>query len=62
MKLEDFKKALNDAGWEAVHDAQHHGIHDLHKKLFPIVAELEAENFELYCQIPDIEHVKIILK
>ena len=50
MRLEDFKKALNEAGWEAVHDGQHHGVEDLHKKLFPVVAELEKENFELYCQ------------
>jgi len=53
MKLEDFRSALNEAGWDEVGDAQHHGIEDLHKKLFPVVAELEAENFELYCQIEE---------
>lgn len=50
MKLEDLKDALVEAGWHAVHDGQHHGIEDLHKKLFPVIAELEKENFELYCQ------------
>ncbi len=53
MRLEDFKNAVEAAGWEATHDAQHHGIVDLHKKLFPVIAELENENFELYCQIPE---------
>jgi len=55
MRLEDFKKNLNEAGWDAVSDGQHHGVEDLHKKIFPLVAELEKENFELYCQIPDDE-------
>jgi hypothetical protein len=53
MKLENFKVALNKAGWDAIHDSQHHGIEDLHKILFPIVAELEKENFELYCQVSE---------
>tara|TARA_R110000744_G_scaffold152992_1_gene267283 strand:+ start:437 stop:601 length:165 start_codon:yes stop_codon:yes gene_type:complete len=53
MKLEDFKGALVEAGWGAISDAQHYGIEDLHKELFPLIAELEKENFELYCQISD---------
>jgi hypothetical protein len=50
MRLEDLKRALTEAGWGAVGDAQHYGIEDLHKKLFPVIAQLESENFELYCQ------------
>ncbi len=50
MRAEDFIKELHKAGWDATNDAQHHGIMDLHKKLFPVIAELEKENFELYCQ------------
>ena len=53
MKLNDFKEELEKAGWSATSDAQHWGIEDMHKKLFPIIAELEKENFELYCQIPE---------
>lgn len=53
MRLEDFKNALNKAGWNDVADAQHRGIEDLHKELFPIIAELEKENFELYYQVSE---------
>jgi hypothetical protein len=51
MKLDDFKNALAEAGWGAVSDAQHHGIEDLHKKLFPVIAELEKDVFDLECEI-----------
>jgi hypothetical protein len=51
MRLEDFKKELGDAGWQAVGDAQHQNIKYLHAKLFPVVAELEQENFELDCVV-----------
>ncbi len=53
MRLDDFKDALMAAGWYPTGDAQHYGIEDLHKKLFPLVAELEKENFELYCQVSE---------
>ena len=49
MRLEDFIKELYDAGWHAVADAQHDRIKDVHKKLFPVIAELEGEVFELDC-------------
>lgn len=53
MRLEDFIKELHEAGWDATNDDQHHGIEDFHKKLFPVVAELEKENFDLYCQVSE---------
>ena len=57
MRLNDFVNELHEAGWDATSDAQHHGIEDLHKKLFPVIAELEKENFELYCEIPEDESI-----
>lgn len=49
MKLDDFIKALNDAGWRNFADAQHDGIKELHRKLWPVIADLEYELFELDC-------------
>ncbi len=43
MKKQDFIEALKQAGWRAVHDAQHEQIAMLHRELFPVVAELEDE-------------------
>ena len=41
MKLQDFIDELYKTGWEASHDAQWTKIKELHKRLFPIIAELE---------------------
>jgi hypothetical protein len=46
MKFDDFVKALNDAGWRNTCDAQHDEIKALHRKLWPVVAELESELHE----------------
>jgi hypothetical protein len=43
MRSQQFIEALYEAGWLAVHDAQHNNITELWKKLFPTVAELECE-------------------
>ncbi len=43
MKLEEFIKALYDAGWRSISDAQHDGVKELHRKLWPVIAELERE-------------------
>ena len=47
MRKQDFIDALENAGWRSVHDAQHEQIDDLHRKIFPVVAELECEVEEL---------------
>lgn len=47
MKFDDFVKALQEVGWQDVADAQHTRIRELHKKLFPVIALLEKEVFEL---------------
>ena len=47
MKFTDFIKELDDAGWQGVSDAQHKNIEHLHRKLFPVIAELEDENVSL---------------
>ncbi len=47
MKLDDFIKALYDAGWRNCADAQHDGVKKLHRRLWPVIAELEQEVFEL---------------
>ena len=57
MKLQVFKDALQGAGWGSISDDKYYGIEDLHNKLFPLVAELEKENFELYCLIPENENL-----
>lgn len=49
MKLDDFIKALYESGWRNTADAQHEGIKELHRKLWPVIAELEREVFELDC-------------
>jgi len=49
MKFDDFLKALDDSGWQGVSDAQHTHIKDLHKRLFPVIAELEEDVFQLDC-------------
>lgn len=46
MKFDDFVKALNDAGWRNASDAQHDEIKALHRKLWPVIAELELELYE----------------
>ncbi len=43
MKLEDFIESLYRAGWDSINDAQYEGVVELHKRLFPVVAELEEE-------------------
>lgn len=43
MRLQDFIDHLIDAGWSATSDAQWKGIAALHKKLFPVIAQLEDE-------------------
>lgn len=47
MKFCDFIIALEKAGWRAMHDSQHTGIDALHRKLFPVVAELEDDVLSL---------------
>lgn len=43
MRLQEFIDSLVDAGWNATSDAQWTKITALHKKLFPVIAQLEAE-------------------
>ena len=43
MKFQDLVEALYAAGWQAPGDAQHANLKELHAKLFPAVAALEAE-------------------
>lgn len=47
MKFNDFVDAVREAGWRNVNDAQHTGLKKLHKKLFPVVAELESDMEDL---------------
>ena len=54
MRFTDFIIELGKAGWQATGDAQHKNIEHLHRKLFPVIAQLENENVELSEQI--IEH------
>ena len=44
MKFDDFVNALYDAGWKSPCDAQHLRIKELWRKLWPVIADLEAEN------------------
>ena len=53
MKLQDFILKLDEAGWVGSSDAQHDGIANLHRELFPVVASLEAEVIELQEEIVD---------
>lgn len=41
MRLDDFINDLYLAGWKPDNDAQWHGVAAFHKKLFPVIAELE---------------------
>ena len=43
MKFDDFVKALEDAGWRPIGDAQHTEIEKLWRKLWQVIAELEDE-------------------
>ena len=43
MRLDDFIQELYDAGWQNTCDGQHTSIKQLHKKLFPLVHQLERE-------------------
>jgi hypothetical protein len=43
MRKQQFIDALYNAGWDAPHDAQHSKIEELHRKLFPVIADLEEE-------------------
>lgn len=43
MRLQEFIDSLCDAGWSATSDAQWTRITALHKKLFPVIAQLESE-------------------
>jgi len=54
MRFTNFIIELQRAGWQGSFDAQHKKIEYLHRKLFPVIAELENENIELSEQI--IEH------
>ena len=49
MKFDDFLQALECAGWEGIYDAQHGRIKLLWAKMYPVIAELEQEVFELEC-------------
>ena len=49
MKFEDFVDALIESGWLPAGDAQHDRIKELHRKLWPVIAELEQEVFDLDC-------------
>jgi hypothetical protein len=49
MKYEDFLKALDHAGWEGTSDAQYNKIRLLHQDIWPVIAELERDIFELDC-------------
>jgi len=49
MKFDDFLEALDRAGWEGIHDAQHRHIRELHRTLWPVISKLEDEWFELDC-------------
>lgn len=54
MKFEDFLKALDHAGWEGVTDVQHHKIKLLHQDLWPVIADLERDIFDLECEMEDL--------
>lgn len=41
MRFDKFLDALHEAGWRSTADAQHTGIYELWKQLFPSVYELE---------------------
>lgn len=56
MRFTDFIKELDDAGWHGVGDAQHKNIEYLHRKLFPVIAELEDENASLSEDIIDASY------
>ncbi len=57
MKLNRFIKELENAGWQATGDAQHENIKCLHARLFPVIAELEADVITLEQYIDrSIEH------
>lgn len=43
MRFQKFVDALYEAGWRAPLDAQHSEIKKLWARMFPTVAELEAE-------------------
>lgn len=43
MRFDKFLDALHEAGWRSTADAQHTGIYELWKQLFPSVYELEKE-------------------
>lgn len=49
MKFDDFLRALELSGWEGVHDAQYSQIKKLHETLWPVIARLEDDVFELDC-------------
>ena len=55
MRFKDFIIALDDAGWQGVADAQHSKIEALHRKMFPVIAELENELSDL-----SYEHMEIM--
>ncbi len=43
MRLQEFIDSLFAAGWTSSSDAQWTRIAALHKKLFPVIAQLESE-------------------
>ena len=43
MRFTDFINELGKAGWQDTGDAQHKNIEHLHRKLFPVIAQLENE-------------------
>ena len=53
MRFDDFVKALQEAGWRPTLDAQHTEIKRLWEKMFPVLAQVEAELFEAECRLED---------
>ena len=51
MRFENFIKELDSAGWVGMHDSQHEHIKILWAKMYPVIAELEQEVFELDCVV-----------
>ena len=54
MKFEDFVDALIESGWRPVGDAQHELIKELHRRLWPVIAELESKVSELESEVENL--------
>lgn len=55
MKFDDFSRAIWTAGWRPECDAQYDGLKNLHRQLFPDVAELEDVLDEIKQRFEDAE-------